>query len=93
MHKNKGQPALKESHYQQLAYAFALRGRDYEYAWCVEHDVALTGGNWLKFSRITPRIEGTCRVARRLGAQRCEAAQGRRLERGHDEGPALRLFP
>ena len=22
-------------------------GKDYEYAWCVEHDVALTGGNWL----------------------------------------------
>ena len=24
-------------------------GKDYEYAWCVEHDVALTGGNWLGF--------------------------------------------
>ena len=46
---HKGLPALKKSHYQQLAYAFALRGKDYEYAWCVEHDVALTGGNWLGF--------------------------------------------
>ena len=45
MHKDL--PALKKSHYQQLAYAFALRGKDYEFAWCVEHDVALTGGNWL----------------------------------------------
>ena len=49
MHKNKGQPWVKKSHYQQLAYAFALRGKDYEFAWCVEHDVALTGGNWLGF--------------------------------------------
>ena len=46
---HKGLPALKKSHYQQLAYAFALRGKDYEFAWCVEHDVALTGGNWLGF--------------------------------------------
>ena len=46
---HEGLPALKKSHYQQLAYAFALRGKDYEYAWCVEHDVALTGGNWLGF--------------------------------------------
>ena len=28
MHKNKGQPWIKKSHYQQLAYAFALRGKD-----------------------------------------------------------------
>jgi hypothetical protein len=47
VHKLSGQPGLKKSHYQQLAYAYALRGKDYEYAWCIEHDVALTGGNWL----------------------------------------------
>ena len=28
MHKNKGQPWIKKSHYQQLAYAYALRGKD-----------------------------------------------------------------
>ena len=28
MHKTKGQPGLKKSHYQQLAYAYALRGKD-----------------------------------------------------------------
>ena len=28
MHKNKGQPWVKKSHYQQLAYAYALRGKD-----------------------------------------------------------------
>ena len=28
MHKTRGQPAVKKSHYQQLAYAYALRGKD-----------------------------------------------------------------
>ena len=45
-------PALEEAPPRHPAVgveAFALRGKDYEYAWCVEHDVALTGGNWLGF--------------------------------------------
>ena len=43
--------AIIKSHYQQLAYALAVAelGGAYDYCWCVEHDVALTGGNWLNF--------------------------------------------
>ena len=40
--------AIVKSHYQQLAYALAVRqlGGDFDFVWCVEHDVALTGGRW-----------------------------------------------
>lgn len=37
---------IAKSHYQQLAYALALSALDFDFAWCVEHDVAATRDDW-----------------------------------------------
>lgn len=39
--------AIIKSHYQQLAYALALHSvGEYDFAWCVEHDAGVPGGDW-----------------------------------------------
>lgn len=39
--------AIIKSHYQQLAYALALRSLgEYDFAWCVEHDAGVSGDDW-----------------------------------------------
>lgn len=48
----KPRTVIVKSHYQQLAYAYAVDavakdGAAFDYVWGVEHDVGLTGGRWL----------------------------------------------
>ena len=43
---------ISKSHYQQLSYTTwwhrhaKSSGDNWRYVWCMEHDVAFTGGNW-----------------------------------------------